>query len=81
MNIDITGPEVTLGSKVLNYGLITAGQSATRTVEIINKSNVAAVFKVSRVTLHQCPIIMVLITPSRAVKLTTRSPLKSSGHY
>ncbi|XP_071792552.1 cilia- and flagella-associated protein 65-like [Asterias amurensis] len=40
-----TGPEVTLGSKVLNYGLITAGQSATRTVEIINKSNVAAVFK------------------------------------
>ncbi|XP_038048739.1 cilia- and flagella-associated protein 65-like [Patiria miniata] len=40
-----TGPQVSLGSKVLSYGLINTGQSGTGTIDIINQSGVEAVFQ------------------------------------
>ncbi|XP_022101804.1 cilia- and flagella-associated protein 65-like isoform X2 [Acanthaster planci] len=40
-----SGPQVSLGSKILNYGLISTGQSGARSVDVINTSSVAAVFQ------------------------------------
>ncbi|XP_071497349.1 cilia- and flagella-associated protein 65-like [Diadema antillarum] len=39
------GPHVTLGSSVLNFGLLNLGESSTRTLDIINQSDVAASYQ------------------------------------
>ncbi|XP_041477861.1 LOW QUALITY PROTEIN: cilia- and flagella-associated protein 65-like [Lytechinus variegatus] len=76
------GPVVTLGSQVLNFGLLNLGDSATRTLDIINQSDVAAyyqfmidgeqsVFELSvqcgKVEPHTTQTLIITFTPSHPI--------------
>ena len=40
------GPEVQLGAKVVNFMQIDIGDTATRTIDIVNNSDIDAVYQV-----------------------------------
>ena len=42
------GPQVSLGSEVLDFGRIHSGDKATKTLDIVNDSDVPAAFQVSK---------------------------------
>jgi len=46
-NIHAAGPEVQLGARVVNFMQINVGEKATRTIDIVNNSDIDATFQVS----------------------------------
>ena len=46
INLNIAGPSVSLGAKSVNFKQIDLGQVGTRTIDMLNNSDVEAIFQV-----------------------------------
>ena len=42
----VSGPEVQLGAKAINFMQIDLGETATRTIDLVNNSDIDAVYQV-----------------------------------